>query len=84
MTLTDDQFERIVSEVIRRLLSQGVAVAQHPSTATELTLTEKVITTRTLEGRLTGVKRLIVSQKAIVTPAVKDELKERHIDLIRH
>jgi hypothetical protein len=88
MTFTQEQVERIVVEVIRRLglledSATRVAVGERSSTTAELRLSDKVITTRTIENRLTGVSRLLVPPKAIVTPAVKDELKARKIELVR-
>jgi hypothetical protein len=83
MTFTEEQVEWIVVEVLRRL---GVAPAQHHSNAnpngSELSLTDNVVTLRSLEGRLRGVNRLVVQKQAVVTPAVKDELKTRNIELI--
>ena len=87
MTFTEEQVAAIVVEVIRRLRllenDQGVAVGERSSTTAELTLTDKLVTTRTIENRLTGVSRLLVSKRAVVTPAVKDELKEHQIELVR-
>jgi hypothetical protein len=87
MTFTEEQVAAIVVEVIRRLRlienNQGVAVGERSSTTADLTITEKLITTRTLENRLTGVSRLLVAKRAVVTPAVKDELKKHQIELVR-
>jgi hypothetical protein len=84
MTFTEQQVEWIVVEVLRRL---GVADAEHRSTsaapAGELRLTERVVTLRSIEGKLAGVRRIVVEQRAVITPAVKDELKQRTIELIR-
>ncbi|HEY2415629.1 MAG TPA: hypothetical protein VGI40_25525 [Pirellulaceae bacterium] len=95
MTLTEEQIKWVVAEVIRRL---GVAVgreANHgsttpnapwsaaPPTATQdLRITERVVTMRAVEKQLAGVKQVIVQPRAVVTPAVKDELKSRKIELI--
>ena len=80
----DPEFiERIVQEVIRRLLKQGPAGGATAGGETELAVSDKVVTLATLDGRLTGVKRLVVGGRSIVTPAVKDELKGRSIELIR-
>jgi hypothetical protein len=81
MTFTEEQVEWIVSEVIRRLLSQGVAVGEPGSSTVELTINDKVITLRTIEGKLNGVKQLRVPPRAVVTPAVKDELRMRNVEL---
>jgi hypothetical protein len=83
MTYSEQDVERIVLEVIRRLGLLGASAAcEREVAAADLALTEKLITIRTIEGRLTGVKRLIVKPRAIVTPAVRDELKQRNIQLI--
>jgi hypothetical protein len=80
----DPEFiERIVQEVIRRLLKQGLVGGTTSSGEAELAVTDKVVSLATLDGRLTGVKRLVVGGRSIVTPAVKDELKDRSIELVR-
>lgn len=94
MSFTEADVERIVVEVIRRLR----AMEQSPGAVSlspvihdrkelpinhDLVLTERVITIRTVEGRLSGVQRLLVPPKAVVTPAVKDELKKYKIELVR-
>jgi hypothetical protein len=87
MTFTPEQVETIVLEVLRRLGllegNAGVAVGERGSTTAELSLSEKVVTLRSIEGRLAGVQRLVVARRAVVTPAVKDELKQRKIELVR-
>jgi len=90
MTFPEEQVAAIVVEVIRRLglldtnptRQRGVAVGERSSTTVELALTDKVITTQTIEGRLTGVQRLLVQSRAVVTPAVIDELKKHKIELV--
>jgi hypothetical protein len=83
MTFTEQQIEWIVVEVLRRL---GVAGGENTSgpaaMAGELRLTESVVTMRSIEGRLTGVARVVVPRRAVVTPAAKDELRQRSIELI--
>lgn len=49
--------------------------------AAELVLGERLVTLETLRNRLKGVTSVQVSSKAIVTPAVRDELKDRNISL---
>ena len=87
MTFTEEQVAAIVLEVIRRLRllenDQGVAVGERSSTTAELTITDKLITARTIENRLTGISRLLIPSRAVVTPAVKDELKKHQIELVR-
>jgi hypothetical protein len=81
MTYTEEQVEWIVKEVIRRLLTQGVAGGERSSTTAELKIDAKVVTLRTIEGKLTGVRQLRVPARAVVTPAVKDELRTRNVEL---
>ena len=83
-SLDPELFERIVQEVIRRLVERGAIVGRATNGAeTELAISDKVVTLETLRGRLAGVKRLVVGGRSIVTPAVKDELKDRSIELVR-
>ena len=79
----DPEFvERIVQEVIRRLVERGLVLEQ-TTNGCELALSDKVVTLAKVEGRLAGVKRLVVGGRSIVTPAVKDELKDKSIELVR-
>jgi hypothetical protein len=49
----------------------------------DLQLTERVVTLGTLKGRLDGISKVIVTNRAVITPAVKDELKQRGIHWAR-
>ena len=80
MTYTEQDVERIVLEVVRRL---GLLGPPKLTARNELTLVERVVTMRSIEGKLDGVGRLIVAARAVVTPAVRDELKQRNIELVR-
>ena len=84
MTLTQEQLEWIVSEVVRRLRSAGYgeSTAKAAPQAT-LELTDRLVTLDTLNGKLQGVAQVRVGSRAIVTPAVVDHLKERKIEFIR-
>jgi hypothetical protein len=85
MTFTEEQVAAIVVEVIRRLglIDTNPTRQRGSADVSELTLTEELITTRTIENRLAGVTRLLVSKRAVVTPAVSDELKKHNIELVR-
>jgi hypothetical protein len=84
MTFSEEQIEWIVVEVIRRLGLLGASAEANgaPQSNVELCISERVVTLRTIEGRLAGAKRLVVVPRTIVTPAVKDELKARNIELV--
>ena len=49
----------------------------------ELSVPERLVTLATLRGRLDGVARVVVPRRAVVTPAARDELKQRRIELQR-
>ncbi len=48
----------------------------------ELVVGSRVVTLAEVGERLDGVRRLVVSPKAIVTPSVRDELRRMNIDLV--
>jgi hypothetical protein len=79
MNLTERDIDWIVAEVVRRLaiLSGG----REPPESTPIT--DKVITLETLK-KYQQHSELVVTPRAIITPAAKDELKQRNIRLIRH
>ena len=93
MSFTEADVERIVVEVIRRLRAMENPRGPSPSPVAhdrnaaplghDLVVTERVITMRAIDGRLSGVQRLLVPAKAVVTPAVRDELKKHRIELVR-
>ena len=78
--VSEAEIERIVQEVIRRLTSAGIRVSSGNS---ELKLSDRIVTLATIEGRLDGVQQLVVPAKAVVTPSVNDELRDRNIELVR-
>ena len=47
-----------------------------------LVVTQRVVSLAGLNGRLDGVRQLVVPPQAIVTPSVRDELRRRHITLL--
>jgi hypothetical protein len=83
MKLDPEQLEWIVREVLRRL-TDGRETAKHaPMVHGDLYLTDALVTTETLRGRLTDVRRIAVQTKAVVTPAAKDLLRDHDVKLIR-
>lgn len=64
--------------------SDGRPLARIVSTREgELVVTSRVVTLSEVEDRLDGVRRLVVPPKAVITPAVRDVLAERRIQLAR-
>lgn len=53
-----------------------------PAQAGELALAARVVTLADVADRLGGVRRVVVAPQAVVTPAVRDELLRRNIDLV--
>ncbi len=89
-TVSSQEIESIVQTVVQRLrqLGNGSAPAspspsQCDAVPGTLTLPGKVITLDLIERRLQGVQRVLIERKAIVTPAVVDELKQHGIVLER-
>ena len=86
MTLSQEQLEWIVSEVVRRLRETTATTSPTDVTASagsQLVLTERLVTLETVRNRLSGVSQLEVARRAIVTPAVVDWLNEKKVELIR-
>jgi len=79
--------EYIVREVIRRLAADGRyrlhASSQPPVRSQELNLTDRLVTLATLHGKLDGVTQITTARNSVITPAVRDELKNRKIVLKR-
>jgi len=84
-----------VDKVVRDVLAQldaarkpSVAGSEAPAAATsgtsdgELAVQAPVVTMAELEGRLAGIKRLVVPARSVVTPSVRDELQRRKIALV--
>lgn len=84
MRLDPDQLEWIVREVVRRLQQSATAAATAgPPAGAVCTIEARVVATAQLEGKLDGVSKVCVDQRAVVTPAARDLLKERNIELLR-
>ena len=90
-TNTDELIERIVREVIRRLLAMGLPPATPGSTLgamptaapARFSITDKLVTTKTLEAIPAGVVEVVIPAKSIVTPLARDEAKAKGMRLTR-
>ena len=93
MPVVEQDVERIVQLVLERLRAAGVDVqptaaerTQHrevTTSKTRLELMHPVISLASLDGQLGKIEELVVHHRAVVTPAVKDELQQRKIALKR-
>lgn len=93
MTFSEEQIEWIVREVVRRLREMaatpegGRAREQLPKEKElawcELAIDDRVITMRTIEGKLQGVSQVRIAPRAVVTPLVRDEFRQRKITILR-
>jgi len=91
MTPNPAEIERIVREVlavlddvapdgtsIPRLAADGTSA---PASSGDVILQARVITLSELDGRLATARRLVVPAGAVVTPAARDELQRRNVEL---
>jgi len=75
--------ERIVRQVLAEIAG-GKPVAQSSATsngAGDLVVSKRVVSLADVEGRLTGVTRVIVERGAVFTPAARDELKQHGVSI---
>lgn len=95
-TSQDAFIERIVQEVIRRLMAmqrQGVDTGFAKTSETSnrfsaskpaaVSIADKLITAATLEKLPAGTEEVLIATRAIVTPLARDEARDRAIRLIR-
>lgn len=82
--MDSQEIDRIVREVVRRLRFMAAAddspiVAEKSS----LTIRDRLITLETLRGKVNEIHELVVLKTAVVTPSVRDDLRDRGIKLVR-
>ncbi len=89
MNASAEEIQRIVDEVVRRLcnsVSDGsdvepttVSAPIHNDRGGDVRLNERVISLDSLDERIQGVDRIVLSARAVITPAARDELRQRGI-----
>ena len=89
MNASAEDIQRIVDEVVRRLcnsVSEGsdvepttVSAPIHNDRGGDVRLNERVISLDSLDERIQGVDRIVLSARAVITPAARDELRQRGI-----
>jgi len=84
--------EQVVQAVLRELKLLAATPAPPPAAPAppvaasepegQLTLSDRVVTLASLDGRLAGLRRLVVAPRSVITPAVRDELDRRKVQLV--
>ena len=75
---THELIDQIVREVLARLAGTQKTETKQPKSG-ELALAAKVITLAELDGKIDGVRQLVLPRGAIVTPAVRDLMRQKQI-----
>lgn len=78
-----EEIDRVVREVMARLSNSAPPANISAAAAEDLVLTARVVSLEEIKRQVKGIRRLVVAQRAIVTPAVADLLKEHEIELVR-
>jgi hypothetical protein len=88
MAIDAHDLERVVAEVLRRLRDFSAKtvrgrdefpVPQQAMGVTHLTIEDRVVTMKLLDGNLDGITHVFVPGDAVVTPLVRDELRQRNV-----
>jgi hypothetical protein len=83
MSVGENEIERIVREVLAQMAPASSPAASRsgsPESARgALSLTNRVVTVAELDGRLEGVRTVIVPPRAVITPAARDLLRQRGV-----
>lgn len=92
MNVSAAEIERLVREALSRLSAAAPAESSSKPEGVKLTpahavdaleVAAQVVTLAEIDGRLSGKRLLVVSPRAVVTPAVRDALRQRNIVLER-
>jgi hypothetical protein len=79
------QVEALVRDVLARLLAEQAPQRQAAEAVSteDLIIQQAVVSTSTLADRLAGVRKLVVTKKAVITPAARDLLKQHKVTISR-
>jgi hypothetical protein len=91
MTQIPLDIERVVREVLAELKSAPATASREPAPSAgapkhangDLVLSTRLVTMEQIDDRLGGIRRVVVAPQAVVTPAVRDALRQRNIVLSR-
>lgn len=82
MNVTPEQIEQIIREVLSRLAAAS-ASGRATAAPAELALSDRLVTLRDVESRLAGIARVSVGPRTVVTPSVRDLLRQKKIEFVR-
>ena len=83
MSLSQSDIERVVQEVLRRLAAMSPSPLAPPVQNKTLSISGRLLTTADVKDRLQGISQVEVGIKTVVTPAVRDLLRERGVQLVK-
>ena len=82
-TLDEALIERIVREVLSRVANRSTSRETQCASSSDFRVEGRVVTLESLRECGDDAKRVIVASRAVVTPAVVDEIKDRGLTLVR-
>ena len=89
MSMTDVDIDRIVRQVCQQVqAAEGTQRANQPE-ATSRTTSEavpiagRIVSLRDLQGKPAEARRIVVAPDAVLTPAARDWLRERGVEVVR-
>jgi hypothetical protein len=82
------QIDAIVQAVLERLgrtadAPSGNVAAVPASNIGELTISDNVVSAKSLEGKLTNIQKVVVSARAVITPSARDLLRDKNVSITR-
>jgi len=85
MNVADINIEQIVAKVLQRLRATDIpkTSVKKAACSNEVTIDSKLVTLTTIEGLSAQTARIVLPRDAVVTPSVKDLLRERNIEVVR-
>jgi hypothetical protein len=82
--LRDDATNPHVAETnVGPTVSATEPIRSEPHSPRDLRVADRVVSLAAIDGRLDGIRRLITRCDAVITPSVRDEIRQRGIVLVR-
>jgi hypothetical protein len=74
--------DAVIDQVVREVLAR-LRPAPQEAAAAVLRLAAPLVAVDDVAGKLAGVRQLVVARETVVTPAVRDMLREAQVELVR-